>query len=89
MSRAILFSIRINMQNNARDLAPFRTLCVGIEQSQIGHQMFLIVCRQGRSKWRHVCDIGVERGVFESASWCSAGDVRGERGAADEGYVKV
>ena len=43
MSRAIWLSIGINMQNDPCNLAPVGTLGVGIQQSQVGHQMFLIV----------------------------------------------
>ena len=52
------------MQHDPRDLAPVGTLCVGIQQPQVGHQMFLIVCRQRRGGWRHVSNIGIERGLL-------------------------
>jgi hypothetical protein len=59
MSRAIWLAIRINMQNDARNLAPVGALGVGIEQPKICHQMFLIVARQHRGGWRHVSNIGI------------------------------
>jgi len=48
MSRAIRFAVGINMQNDPRNLAPVGALGISVEQPQIGHQMFLIVCRQCR-----------------------------------------
>src|SRR6516164_7144440 len=64
MSRAIRLAVGINVQNDPRDLVPVCALCVGIEQPQVSHQMFLIVTRQGRNRWRHVGNVGVERGFL-------------------------
>ena len=64
MSRTIWLSIRINMQHDPRDLSPVGTLGVGIEQPQIGHQMFHVVVRQCGGEWHHVGHIGIKRGFL-------------------------
>jgi hypothetical protein len=46
--------LRINLQHDARNLSPIGTLCVGVEQAQIGHEMLLVVSRQKRLDWSGV-----------------------------------
>jgi hypothetical protein len=64
MPRPIWLAIRINMQNDPRNLAPVGAFSVGIKQPQVSHQMFLIVRRQRRGGWRRVSNIGIERGLL-------------------------
>ena len=64
MSRAIRLPIWIDMQHDPRDLAPIGTLGVSVEQSQVSHQMFLVVARECRGGWRQVSSIGIERGLL-------------------------
>ena len=59
--RTIWLFAWIDMQNDLRNLAPIGALSVCIEQSQICHNMFMIICRQGRRRWGQVSDIGIER----------------------------
>ena len=63
MSRAIWLSIWINMQNDPCNLSPVGALSIGIEQTQISHQMLLIVARQRRVGRRHVSNIGIKRRI--------------------------
>ena len=64
MSRAIGFVVGVNMQNNPRDLAPVGSFGIGIEQPQIGHQMFPVIVRQCGDGWRHVGHIRIKRGFL-------------------------
>jgi hypothetical protein len=41
------FKFRINMEHKPGDLAPIRTLAVGVEQAQIGDDVFFVI----DSKW--------------------------------------
>ncbi|KJC34194.1 hypothetical protein UB31_39000 [Bradyrhizobium sp. LTSP849] len=55
------FKFRINMENKPRHLAPIRALCVGIKQPQIGDDVLLVVCRQGRICRSHIGNVWIKR----------------------------
>jgi hypothetical protein len=61
MSGTIRFPIRVNMQYDPRDLTPVSTLGICIKQSQIGHQVHVVIASQRRIGRRDVGNIGIER----------------------------
>jgi hypothetical protein len=40
--------VRINPQDDSRDLSPFGTFRIGVEQAQIDHKVLFVVARQKR-----------------------------------------
>jgi len=52
------------MQNDPRDLLPIRIFRVGVEQTQIGDRVFVIVRRQHQIRRRGVGDIRIQRGLL-------------------------
>ncbi len=63
MSRLVRFPIRIDMQHDARDLAPVDALGFSIEQPQIGHQMFLIIRSKRQACWSQLATSGSSGGL--------------------------
>src|SRR5262249_6452892 len=55
--------LRIDMEHNARHLAPIRTFLVCIKEAQIGDAVLMVVGRQRRSRRCAVGYIGIERPI--------------------------
>ena len=64
-SRPSAIGCRITMQHKARDFTPVGTFRIGIKQSQIGDEVFLIVARQYGTGGR---DIGLFQAAREAMS---------------------
>jgi hypothetical protein len=46
--RAVGVAVRVNMQDDPRDIAPVGTVRIGIEQAQVRDEMLLVV---GGNRW--------------------------------------
>ena len=60
-SRTSRLKFRIKVEHKSGDLAPIRTLAVGIEQPQIGDDVLLVVGRQGRIGRRQIGNVRIKR----------------------------
>ena len=58
------FFFRINMQNDACDLFPDRTIILGIKQTQISDQMLFIIRREKGGVWGRIRYLRIERWGF-------------------------
>ena len=58
---AIGLTFRIKMQHNACDFTPVSTFRVGVEQTEIGDNVLLVVDGQNGIGGRGVGDVGIER----------------------------
>ncbi len=67
-SRPGRFMVRIDMQDNARDPTPVRSGRIGIEQTQICNNVFLIVYGQPRIRWGRISNIRIERRLLHTLS---------------------
>lgn len=54
----------IDMQHDPRDLLPIRTFGVGVEQTQIGDSVFVVVWCQHQIGRRGIGDIRIKRGLL-------------------------
>ena len=52
--RTVGFAIWIQVQHYARDVTPVSTLCVGIQESEVGYQMVLVIDGYSRGAWRGI-----------------------------------
>ena len=68
MSRPGRFMVRIDMQDNARDATPVRSGRIGIEQTKICNNVFLIVYGQPRIRWGRISNIRIERRLLHTLS---------------------
>ena len=62
--RAVGVAVRVNMQDDPRDIAPVGTVRIGIEQAQVRDEMLLVV---GGNRWigrGQISDIGSSGGFF-------------------------
>ena len=57
--RAFWFTIRVYVQNDPRNLPPIGAFSVSIKQSQIRHQMAMVIPGQRGRCWRLVGDIWI------------------------------
>ena len=58
----------IELQHDPRDLLPIRTFRVGVEHTQIGDRVFVIVWRQRQIRRRGIDDIRIKRGLLHRAA---------------------
>jgi hypothetical protein len=61
--RSFWLTYRVDVQHDEGHFVPIRALCVGIQETQVRHQMLLIIWRENVALWRLICDIGIERRV--------------------------
>jgi hypothetical protein len=59
--RTFWFTIRVDVQNDPRNFPPVRAFSVSIKQSQIRHQMAMVIPGQRGRGWRLVGDIRIQR----------------------------
>jgi hypothetical protein len=59
--RAFWFTIRVDVQNDPRNFPPVGAFSVSIKQSQIRHQMAMVIPGQRGRGWRLVGDIWIQR----------------------------
>lgn len=55
------FSHGIDVQDEARRLAPIGVIGLGVQQAQIGDNVFLVIHRQDGIIGSRICNIGIER----------------------------
>ncbi|GLR86523.1 hypothetical protein GCM10007857_32340 [Bradyrhizobium iriomotense] len=68
LTRALGRAFRIDVQRDASNFAPIRTFGIGIQQAEIGNQVFEAIGRQYRIGGRHVGDVRVERQLSHNVS---------------------
>lgn len=59
--RAFWFTLRVDVQNDPRNFLPVGAFSVSIKQSQIRHQMAIVIPGQRGRGWRLVGDIWIQR----------------------------
>jgi hypothetical protein len=51
----------INVEDEARSFAPIRVIGLGVEQAQIGDDVFLVIHCQDGIIGSRICNMGIER----------------------------
>ena len=73
--RAVGVAVRVNMQDDPRDIAPVGTVRIGIEQAQVRDEMLLVVGGDRWIGWGQISDIRIERRLLHGRS-CDEGTTR-------------
>ena len=67
--RAVWARVRIESQNNSRDISPVGIFGSGVEQPEINDEMLLVIARQHGIAWRGLGYRRIKRRRLQSASF--------------------
>src|SRR6478736_2345458 len=70
-TRTLRLTPRIDMKHLARNVLPICSICVSIEETQIRHEMLLIVACQKLNGWSQIRTSGIERRTPHDICLCS------------------